>query len=167
MTGINFAQPSSKIILDLINLNNQDDETFSTVSFDTPVPLVTGSVRNTSLGVNSVPGGRSVGSVTVFYNRLDLGVLFSQNKLNVVIANPNTTMDLLPIINHTFGLGLDATDIANVPINGASSITLTALPGSYAYTGSVLAYIIPPPPPVINLASDITLTNLSGFSLTP
>ncbi len=162
-TSINYSQSSADILLAVINQANGTSETLSTVSFGSPQPMPAGSVRDTSVVVSAVAGGGRTGSVTVYFDRINLNTLFSLQPLYIVATNPQTTWDLVPILNNVFGLGLQTTDILQTNIT-SNTVTLQADPNSLAYEGSVAATIVPPATsPTISFVTDVGVTDLMGI----
>ncbi len=162
-TPINYSLSSLEILLAVVNNANGSTETSSTVSFGNPQPMPAGSVRDTSVVVSAVAGGGRTGSVTIYYDRINLNTLFSLQPLYVVATSPQTTWDLIPILNNVFGLGLQTTDILQTNIT-SNTVTLQADPNSLAYEGSVAATIVPPATsPSISFVTDVGVTNLIGI----
>lgn len=87
---------------------------------------------------------RISGSQVVFFDRLDIGVMF----LNVGIEVPSvpagtyaTTGDVVAALNARYDLGFTAEDIDFTAAVEDTMITLTALPGSYGFRGDVMVEI--------------------------
>ncbi len=161
--SIDYSQSSATIALALINLANGTSETLETVSLGIPQPMATGSIRDTSVVVTAIAGGGRTGSVTVYYDRMDLGKLFAMQPFYLVATNPQSTWDLIPVINAVFGLGLQTTDIIKTTITG-TTVSIQADPASLAYEGSVNAIIVPPAnSPSIPFVTDVGVTDLIGI----
>ena len=101
------------------------------------------SGRNSRVVLNGKSGAGFVGRREFFYDRLDIGKYF--NGITVVFdaaGSSKTYADLLPALNEQYGLGLQATDLANGSTalsNGytPTPVTLTIASTSPAFTGSL------------------------------
>lgn len=101
------------------------------------------SGRNARVVLNGKSGAGFVGRREFFYDRLDIGKYF--NGITVVFnagGGSATYADLLPALNEQYGLGLQATDLANgatALTNGytPTAVTLTIASTSPAFTGSL------------------------------
>lgn len=162
-TPINLRQPSKNIILDLLNRDNNRTETLSTVSFGPVSVTPPGSLRNTTAMLTAIGDSGRVGSVAIFWNRLDIDVLLADvPKIVVLTQTPQTTYDLLDAFNLLFELNLEQEDVILEPVSGLTHV-LKMAPGSYAWIGEVNLTILLPPSG-IDLGTDITITDLDGFS---
>lgn len=104
------------------------------------------AVANAEGIIKSVNGveTRISGSQVVFFDRLDIGVMF----LDVGIEVPSvpagtyaTTGDVVAALNARYDLGFTAEDIDFTAAVEDTMITLTALPGSYGFRGDLMVEI--------------------------
>lgn len=158
---IPLNQPSRDQVLALINRDNGLNFTFQLIEFATPQYF--GGDRNTSLEVTAIPGQGLTGSVTVTYNRLDLGLLFQDNPPAVVGNQVDTSTKLADLMNDTYGLMLEEEDIVVEPINGSTHL-LKAAPGSYAWIGEVVVQIFAPNTPI---NTHVLYPHLDGYVYPP
>lgn len=132
-------------------------------------PLVNpdaGIIRNTKLELTSVPGKGFRGHVTVWYNRIDLGILFKSIDANVGLAVTEgmTTDDLIPLINAKYGTDFETVDFVQQPLvvsDTVQSVTLAAVATNVAYIGE---FTVKYSSEEIALDSVVLVTTLSGFN---
>lgn len=97
--------------------------------------------RNTELRIAAPAAGVSV---TAYYHRLQLSVLFSGMSAEFVDGNEATTLDLIPRIATRRGLTLDPDDFISTPIDRTGGypvqVVLQAKSDSLTYTG--IAYTL-------------------------
>lgn len=167
-----FTQSSSKIVLDLINEDNNTSLTPGNVTLEIK-PDVTPASRNTAVEIAAVPGSGYVGTMTLEYNRLDIQDfvdLYEPAGFEIVQGEAVTVADLMPEINQAMAINLvedidffdqlfaewagepNETQLVNVPII-ADSLVYT---GTLSFT--LKANAIP-------LASVITVTVMDGLNL--
>lgn len=123
--------------------------------------------RNTHAIVEAVAGKGMRGNVEVYYNRIDLGVLFSKINPNVgiTVTDGMTTDDLIPLINEKYGTDFEIEDFtASQPLvvsADVQTVTLTAAVDNHAYIGSFeLKY----GEAELSLDSIVLITTLTGFN---
>lgn len=139
----NLNQTPSKIILDLINDSNSGTPLEEgAVTFGTPSSVTPGDFngRGTRLPVTVDLGSNNSVSKTVYYNRLDLALLFQG--ITMVNGDLNTS-NLDNVAGYLTSMldgkaTLTAGDLKEAILDEASSsITVHANPGSLVYTGTV------------------------------
>lgn len=129
-------------LLDLINRDNGTTLTAAQVTVAAAAANVDGGIlRDSTVRVNAVPGEGFKGFVDVWYNRIDLAVLFKNIDANVAyVAQPGDTTDaLIPLINAKYGTDFEVGDFAVAPLvvsEDAQTVTMTAAAGNVAYIGS-------------------------------
>lgn len=125
------------------------------------------AVANAEGIIKSVNGvdTRISGSQVVFFDRLDIGVMF----LDVGIEVPSvpagtyaTTGDVVAALNARYDLGFTAEDIDFTAAVEDTMITLTALPGSYGFRGDVMVEIQQAGEPEVPLADVVINPVLDG-----
>lgn len=145
---VNLNKPAKELIFDLINEGNREyldalklpDLTEGNISLGTPSANDASAQHNTNIVVTSVVGGGFYNSVPVNYDRISLSALFSKlNQVRLDVRHPTSTTDLLPRLNHKFGLQLSPDDIVIESITGArgDTVTIRAQPEALCYTDSV------------------------------
>lgn len=132
---------STKMVLDLINQDNNKSFTMDQLSFGPPVVNTDPTYpTNTKIAVTALDGVHT-GTVTMYYDRLDFGRLFAALPMTFDRAYEHlSTHDVLGVINDRFGLHLETTDVIEAPLDLSGGLSkwqfLEADPGSYAYIGS-------------------------------
>ncbi len=123
--------------------------TLANVTLGVPSASPGGSTDNTQITATAVAGQGFSGSVTVTYNRLDIGVMFAGWPKTAAVtggaANVNAR-DLLPQLNTTYKLDLQVADIVDGPLGLStypSNYNLVMAAGSLVYTGSLLVSVGP------------------------
>lgn len=154
--AIDFNQPSEKMMMDLINQDNNQSLSLAVVQLSAPSPA-TGN-RNSTVTLSARPASGYVGVVPFFYDRLNLAEFFVGG-LEFVGTGITTTADLLPLINAQYQLQMGETDIILEPIVDGE-VSLRAAPGSYLWIGEVDVVITDP---LIDLEEILPVTELSGF----
>lgn len=161
-------KPSVDLIIDLINVANSTSLNSTKISFEVPSVLSNDpNNHNTGVKVVAVKGSGYIGNVDVTYNRLDIGLLFKNIALNLDVAKPATTKDLLPKLNSKYGLGLTIDDIEDNAVDmsgdGPHTHTIVMKVASLAYIGQVTTTIGPDPEVGERLDTVILQTNLNGL----
>lgn len=161
-------KPSVDLIIDLINVANSTSLNSTKISFEVPSVLSNDpNNHNTSVKVVAVKDSGYIGDVDVTYNRLDIGLLFKNIALNLDVAKPATTKDLLPKLNSKYGLGLTIDDIEDNAVDmsgdGPHTHTIVMKVASLAYIGQVTTTIGPDPEVGERLDTVILQTNLNGL----
>lgn len=122
--------------------------------------------RDTQVTLTAKPGTSYRNKVTVYYNRIDLAVLFKSFKVNVGIdvQEDQTTDDLLPLINAKYGTDFEVGDIVQAPLTvgeGERVVKLVAAEGNLVFVGEVnVSYDLE----AIDLDSVVLTTTLTGFN---
>jgi len=128
-----YNKASNLLVLDLVNETNTDAQTqvsininTSQVVFGKPVvvePTVgepaEGEVKkdwNTELLCTATRSSPYVGSVTLEYDRLDIGKLFKNIAVNLDVKGAKTTLDLVDRLNARYGLGIDKKEVVSAPV---------------------------------------------------
>ena len=166
-----FTQAGDKIVLDLINEDNNSALALTVVS----VALASAgspTTKNTLATVTSLPGSGYNGSVDLEYNRLAIGDfvdLYYPNGLLIPQGEATTLFDFLPEINAGLAVNLTAADLADQPLadwegipNETQEVNAAILAGSLVYTGTLTFTVDSNDIP---MSSVITVTVLSGLNL--
>lgn len=156
-TPIPINQSSRAQVLALINRDNSRTFTFSQVSLGTPQPY--NGARNTVCILSAVPGSGFFGDWTFYYDRRDLAEIWSQFPAAVVGENVTDTLELIALMNTTYGMQLEEEDIVVEAVT-AETHTLKAAPGSLAFIGQVEVEIIGP---TTDLSQSIQEQALAGL----
>ena len=153
-------------LLALVNRDNATNIVEDQVTLGLPLvnPDV-GIARDTKITLSAVAGKGFRGAVTVWYNRIDLGILFKNVNANVglEITEGLTTDALIPLINEKYGTDFEIGDFeAAQPLAvGGGTVTLTALTDNVAYKGSFeVRYGLEE----LALDSVVLVTTLTGFN---
>lgn len=134
-----FTQPGEDQLLAMINDANNKSYTFSDIEFDPPLPTEAGVTENTLCNVRAIPGSGLKGSVTVYYNRLDLETLFT-GYLDIPVDPTTDLVVILDAILDKYGINFTASDVSYTATDTAQGI-LTAEVGSFLLTGQVDLYM--------------------------
>lgn len=199
-TPSDLTQTGPALIFEMVNrLNpNPPKGTFSAsnVTLGVPTTLTNDiSGKNATLLLTAVPGQGYLSTLPINYNRLDIRqVLIAKHVPDVRLTNNSfqKSVDLLPLINSTYNLNLQASDVVNetLPADDPSSptgdiaYTLKIDPASLAYFGqlpltlqapsldmaralkmNVLNGFVPPDTTLINIASILTQPVLNCFTV--
>lgn len=153
-------------LLALINRDNHTNIVEDQITLG--LPLVNpdaGIARDTKITLSSVPGKGFRGSVTVWYNRIDLSILFKNVSANVglELTEGMTSDVLIPLINEKYGTDFEVADFeaATPLVVEGGTVTFTAKSDNVAYKGSFdVAYGLEE----IALDSVVLITTLTGFN---
>lgn len=153
-------------LLALVNRDNstnlvEDQVVFGVATINPDVAIQ----RNTKLRLSAVAGKGFRGHVDIWYNRIDLGILFKNVTANVglVITEGMTSDDLIPLINEKYGTQFEVEDFdaATPLVVEGGTATLTAKVDNVAYISSFdVVYGLEE----IALDSVILVTTLTGFN---
>lgn len=161
-------------ITQLLALVNRDNTaSLATALTDTQVTVNAAAVntdsaiaRDTVVTIDSIPGKGYRGSVTVYYNRIDLGVLFLNVGANVglTVVDGDTSDKLIPLLNAKYGTHFEVGDLVAQPLEVSTDIkevVLAAAGGNVMYTGQfTVKYGLEE----TALDSVVLTTTLSGFN---
>lgn len=103
-----FTKLPKQIVVDLINYDNDTLLSPDLITFGTP--NVISGVYNTSLLVTAVPDSHYEGSVTIQYNRIDIGTVPGVRSTSFPIGTATKISDLIPAINAAYQINLTADD---------------------------------------------------------
>lgn len=147
---------AEKIILDEINIENSLSLKPTDIMFGTPsVPTTDDEVKksaghNTMVLIQALPGASALGYTTVYYDRLNFNEVFTGLDGNQPLTVParldsvQTARDVVPLINHFYGLSLRPDDVVDAAIDRTTWIVeLTAMPESLGWLGSINAQLTP------------------------
>lgn len=160
-----MAVTAKQALLALVNRDNQIELTATQVDFTQPLvndDPATSGLRNTKVTLfGTEQAGLYRGSITLYYNRLPLSVIFDRAGFSRTIpttSDQQTVADLVALINSAYGVQLvvtadtegalgdilsPATPLPSRSEGEVSTFVLTAHPDSYGWTGTVelsLAY---------------------------
>lgn len=135
--------PSDQQVLALLNnhLLPFVGFTFDDITFQIPVALAEGTVRNTSLDI--VANNTSVykGFTTIWYNRINLQRLSPGITAQMLEPEEYTKASILAMFNQLYETNLQEADIEDFVIPDSQALertfTMVAKPGSYAWIGSL------------------------------
>lgn len=139
-------KPSKDLVLDLINRANTETLaqplTFDDVDFSNPRAITDGlDGRNAEIDVSLKGSNSELDVVPVSYWRIALPELFmNDNALLPSISTPTNVTELITALNNFHGLALTLDDVEDATFDNLElpmTITLKALPTSYAFTGEV------------------------------
>lgn len=165
MTRTHLNKLGRDLILDILNKTNASDITFAEVDFSTPeVVAGAGMNRNTTVLVTALPNGRYKGERRVYYWRLPIQQVISEEYRRFpMLGMPTNTLMIAQEINTRYNLRLTAEDIHVDPISVLEkpfNVTIRTKPGSYAFLGEVTMQIVEP---AIDLSDVITVNLLEGL----
>lgn len=123
MIQLDLSKPSKEILVDLINATNGKNHAPADLIFTNVRPQADAVGFNTMVEANLASKPDPEDSQTLWYNRVDFGVYFKDKYIAVEDTGAfNNTMDLIPYINTTYGLGLTIDDVQDL------SFTVSSLP---------------------------------------
>lgn len=153
-------------LLALVNRDNHTNIVDDQITLG--LPLVNpdaGIARDTKITLSAVPGKGFRGSVTVWYNRIDLSILFKNVSANVglEITEGMTSDVLIPLINEKYGTDFEVADFeaATPLVVEGGTVTFTAKADNVAYKG---AFDVKYGLEEIALDSVVLVTTLTGFN---
>lgn len=160
-----MKKPHDDLVRLMDQTNNVSPPTpVDAVTFDAPKPWsAEGDWRNTEVTAHGVLEKGHSGQQTFQYRRPDLGLLFKDVIVTVVIPHHNaTTEDVVAEINKQFAqLDLYVGDMTHEPVpDSATSYVLRADPTSLYYIGEVEVIV---ERVLVDIAKDFPITALSGF----
>lgn len=160
---INLNQPSEQIILDLLNHDNNRNLTLEEVEIKDAEAAPVTWPRNTKAIAEAIPGSGYSNSIAIYYNRLDLGVYFSNTNPVVVADDIDTTTAALPFINQTYNLQLTEDDIQYELVSGYTHV-FKAAPGSLVWIGQVEMEFVPEADGDIDIIADMPTVTFAAFT---
>ena len=141
-----YSKEATLLVYDQVNRDNPDLPSPLTPSnsvITKAAATVSSNGRNTRATFTRLPGSGMQGSITVYYDRINLTKLFDFTPLVYFPDTVTTQAAALPYINEALGLSLTAADITsptgNVPKPnaGIKTITLTIATGNPAFLGTL------------------------------
>lgn len=163
-----YTKQPDQIAIDLINHDNRANLTTSIVYLGVPTANANPAIeRDTQMVVTARPGLNIVGSVTVYYNRVDLKDFVGSKSLAIEVGTATRLKDLIPKINDLLGINLTSADYLDVALpayvgtfNESYDIALVASPTSWVYKGSLTFNVRSND---IDLRDVVTATTLNGL----
>lgn len=149
-TGVVSAQPratditkaSNQQVFDLINAENST--TFNSSQITLGTPTVNGDVsknKNTALIVTALGGSGYTGSMSVYYNRLDIGDFALRLTPEISLDLVTTKAQMVSVFNTYYGCNIVDTEIVDVltptPTVDGIPYTITAASSNLVYYGSI------------------------------
>ena len=156
-----LAKPSKLLILDLVNQENGSEIAEEQLVFGEVESNEEGG--NTALRLTAAPDAPWNSFVDTTFDRLDLGVLFNNERAEVSLPKGATAADLICHLNYTYDLKFDVAEFDVVPLEDGDLPELykvTAKAGNMAYVGSVDVFADLDRMP---LTARLTVTDLNGF----
>lgn len=141
-----YSKEATLLVYDQVNRDNPDLPSPLTPSnsvITKAAAAVSSNGRNTRATFTRLPGSGMQGSITVYYDRINLTKLFDFSPLVYFPDTVTTQAAALPYINEALGLSLTAADITsptgNVPKPnaGIKTVTLTIATGNPAFLGTL------------------------------
>ncbi|ANZ50339.1 putative virion structural protein [Erwinia phage vB_EamM_Phobos] len=149
-----YTASSLQLLCDLVNRDNPGlPKPFMPQNValkGTPVAKAVNG-RNTQATFVAKPGFGLQGTLTVYYDRINLTNLFQSRPLDVTVPRTAATVkDLLPIVNEKYGLNLQAEDIttpaaALTLLATPTAVTLTITAASFCFAGTLTVSYLPEP----------------------
>lgn len=141
---------ASSVLLSKFNQANGTSLTSDQVEWGIPMPAeqidpAKALNYNTAITLKMLPSASRTGSVTLFYNRIDLAREFAsfpslQNDA-ITVTNVKSTRDLATIMELKLGLRIKASEIVDHPINLKNdyvNVEFQAMPESMEYIGGFI-----------------------------
>ena len=145
MDTIDYSQPSTKILFDLINRKNGTNLRVQDFVISEPaVNINTATQTDTSVILTPIAGSGYYGTREVKYKRMDVDSVFGLMAMPTQPTTETTLYEYLSQINAFYGIHLKEEDIYDAPIpaydpehpTAARTVTLVVKPTSYFFTGS-------------------------------
>ena len=160
----NFLQANGKILLDLINEQNNTALPETAVTFGAPAEKTPGQIA-TLVTVTSAEGSGYRGSVDFDYNRVPLGFMGTNEPDLIIETDATSTQGLIEFLNMTFGTLLTPADIVDAPIPALqpdqnTAVTITADGSSLVWHGTHSLQLTKT---LIDLDTVLTTTTLDGL----
>lgn len=139
-------KPSRDLLLDLINTTNSISPplTFSQVFFDAPSPISGNLINvfksNTKVVVKDLGSVGYDNSRLVYYNRIEIGALFTKTVVTVPV-DFNNVAEAIAALNSTYDLKLSVDEIGYMESPSINRVDIT-IGDSYVYVpGSKLSIV--------------------------
>lgn len=162
---VDFKKVGDGLLLDLVNHENEKDYKLEDLDLTGIPEVIEEEGFNTQVVIRTKDNDVDYKDVTVKYNRIDLGILFSitgcrirEVDLNFVDGDLLLDEEVYAAINRRYGVNATPTDFTLSTGNNGGA-TLTALTDSLAYIGELQVDIIP------SLATLIPNVVLDGFKI--
>lgn len=163
---IDLGSDAKSILLAMVNRSSVKQFTFDEYAFSEPVrPTEQAPVRNTLIRLLPKSGTNLYGSVTLYYNRMNISVI---GDIKVFKNGATLISEVIPYINTTYGIYLSPTDYIDGPLPTGSdtdpvSVTLTISPTCIQFYGGT--QIVTALPQTIQVdKAHIGLTNVDNTS---
>lgn len=127
-----------KSSLEFVVKQTQADAANNEVTLSEPVTTFLNFNKNTRLPALSERDNEVKNAVHLYYNRLDIGVVFLEYEDNqdLVLGGATTTHDLIPIINTKYHVNLTPDDVILETLNPSGEITITIADTSLTWYGT-------------------------------
>jgi len=161
-----YKTPKAAIIGSIKALNGGVTLIESEYVFGNPTPVTPASDgTNTTILISAKDAASTFdGSVTVRYTRLDLADLLKLVPASLALAPVTTVWEFAQAFNKTYGTAFEQGDLVDGPLNlasGVGTVTLTAQPNSYGWTGTVQFSV---QPGRFQMNQLVTVTTLPGLN---
>lgn len=163
---IDLGSDAKTILLAMVNRSSVKQFTFDEYAFSDPVrPTEQAPVRNTLIRLLPKSGSNLYGSVTLYYNRMNISAI---GDIKVYKNGATLISEVIPYINTTYGIYLSPTDYIDGPLPSGSdvepvSVTLNISPTCIQFYGGTP--IVTALPQTIQVdKAHIGLTNVDNTS---
>lgn len=152
-------------LFELINLSNGTNLVPGDVSVSVPIVWsAEDDFRNTEVTVTGVLDRGYTGAKKLYYRRPDLGLLFKDVDVSVVVPHVNaSTVDVLSSLNSQFpNLGLSVDDVDLLPLlDNVEETTISATETNLFWCGTFTVRVRRE---LIDITSMFTMHTLDGFN---
>ncbi len=164
-----MALNSKAALYALINRDNDVEYTEANVSMGPPTVNVDTQLsnRNTAVTLSGIPEAGKTGSVTVYYDRVNIDEAAGGPSINLVWGNETRIINLIPKLDAILRTNLTTADIVDNALpdqseDGSITFELVMASGSYGWTGSLTINL---GVPLEDIAEVIEVTDLNGLFL--
>lgn len=162
---VDFTKVGDGLLLDLVNHENEKDYKIEDLDMTGTPEIIVEEGFNTQVVISTKDNSVDYKDVTVKYNRIDLGILFSvtgcrirEIDLDYVEGVLSLNKKVYEAINRRYGINATTTDFS-LSASTQGGAVLTALTDSLAYIGTIQVDIIP------SLTTQIPNVVLDGFKI--
>lgn len=137
---IDMSKAPKDILLGQINYENPKAHlTFSVCKFSDYGPKNSGRAdRDTMIDVLPLQGAPFYGTITFYYNRINLNATLGTRALNVDLTKHVDTLSMLPAVLSQLGINLTPADVFNDQVvPGSESFTIRIRAMSIMYKGTI------------------------------
>lgn len=172
VVAIDLTKPPEELVIDLINHDNGTQLTSAQLSFG--IPELSNNIHNTRILATAKPNSHLRGSVSISYNRIDIGAIPNGRSTTFPITTEQKVSDLVPAIDAAYSLKLTPNDYIDGPLptlphgtGQMGSVDLVASPNSLVFINKLSLSLDRPGILLSDIMTNLVLRGLNYISPTP